>query len=63
MKILNIRDSVNMRNYRVYNDRITYAGFAKQSDGSWLTGLGAKASHDVELRFDGTAILWALETT
>lgn len=51
-----------MRNYRVYNDNVSYAAFAKQSDGTWATGLGAKANHDVELKFDGTAILWALET-
>lgn len=49
-----------MRNYRVYNDRTSYASFVKQEDGSWLTGTGAKAGHDIELRYDLTSILWSL---
>ena len=49
-----------MSNYRVFNDNVSSAAFAKQADGSWATGTEAKAGHDVELRFDRTTILWSL---
>lgn len=46
----------------MYNDRVSFARFAKQADGTWVTGLNAKASHDVELKWDTSYILWSLET-
>lgn len=63
VKKLNIKDSVNFANYRIFFTNSSYGAFTKKTDGSWLTGGSAIAGHDVELRFDNTSILWSLDVS